>query len=680
MMENKIGIVGWGTDLSWLKMKTSAVVEKREKDKLKKTSPSLDEKDIGEKVSEKLRTYDFLGMRTKTVAPYEDDSTTYAVQSSYYALKRAKIDPKKIGLVTVGSETPPYKTGPTIAYHVATILGTGPQVWEEDISNACNGAMQAVRDAYFAVKSDSVEYGLGIGSDVARGAVGSPLEYAVGAGSSAWIIGKNAPITIRDIVPYTETRHIDIDFWVRENQKTPEVFGHRSMVCYGECILGALALLLMRHPKLSVSDFDYIVPHQPFNYMPIKTFKILDPSKKDQLKRLLKTALDVEDPALEKRMGVANSEMARFIMPGLIFSEIGNTYAASSQTGTCHVFNQAGTTKENGEPFFKKGSRILVLSYGSGTRAMALDLEVVDPNAVTKMVHRAPTTLDFLARMKYLNIGTYSANLKERIGKVRERLIHKRIIAEIEPVGSRMLYENICECESIFYPSRKEEWNEIFFSKGVQPTSSTGGISCMDTDCHGSQKTLSLPVKAKLKSAQKIPLRKALLRRMTTSYEILSKGRAIIVDTIFEKLYPGMLLTTRYKRLDYKGGKGLVQYGIAYAPPVPRLEVLKDICGDNVCYQDLLATLVKYPEQDLPNDEKSAYYAGVRALCIGNVSEVKENFTNFIKLLRYRKKLSEAELQQFIDPQVEMSTRIVDNAEEYVCKAKKYNKKISEID
>jgi hydroxymethylglutaryl-CoA synthase len=679
-LKEDIGVIGWGSDLSWLKMKTSIVVEKRERDKLKKQAPKMKDDEIGEKVSKRLATFDFLGMRTKTVAPFEDDSTTYAVQASYDAIKRARINPKKIGMVKVGTETSPYKTGPTIAYHVATILGTNPQVYEEDISNACNGGMQAVRDAWLCVKTEQIKYGLGIGSDVARGAPGSPLEYAVGAGASAWLIGHKAPIVIRDMVPYAITRHLDIDFWVRDSAQTPEVYGDRSMICYTECVICALALLLLKHPKLTVQDFDNVVPHQPFEYMPIKAFRLLDPSKRDQLRKLLKIALKIEDKDLEKRMMMPEADMVHAIKPGLLSHEIGNTYSASSQTGACHIFDQADCVNDSGEPFFRKGKRILLLSYGSGTRSLAVDLEVVNPTAVKRMVHRASTTLDYLERMKPISkLGTYVDNLKERIGRVKEQLVHKRIIGEIEPASSKTLQEQICDCGSIFYPARKEEWSEIFYKDGNGKPAG-GKINCVDTDCHSAVHLLDLPVTGKLRSAQVLSLSDAVWRRMPTSYDVLKRGYVTIVETIFERLYPGTILTTRLKRLGYKGSKGLVQYGIVYAPPMPRVDILKQVCGDDVVYDDLLSLLIRYPERDLSKEEKKVYWGGYRAICTGDVAGVRENFARYTAILNAKKKQNDRSEEEATISQIERNMRIWDNAKKYECKTRKYLNKVTELD
>ena len=140
-------------------------------------------------------------------------------------------------------------------------------------------------------------------------------------------------------------------------------------------------------------------------------------------------------------------------------------------------------------------------------------------------------------------------------------------------------------------------------------------------------------------------------------------------------------MTPRCKRLDYKGSKGLVQYGIAYAPPVPRLGILKTVCGNGTFYQDLLSTLVKYPDYPLSKDEKVAYYSGVRSLCIGDAPTTTESFIKYTELLTARgKKADETETKQFINPQIERNSRIIDNAQEYATKAEKYNRELAEVD
>jgi len=67
---------------------------------------------------------------------------------------------------------------------------------------------------------------------------------------------------------------------------------------------------------------------------------------------------------------------------------------------------------------------------------------------------------------------------------------------------------------------------------------------------------------AKLLSFKKLPLR----RRLTSNFEIISKGRALIVDSSPSELASGATLEVTIRKLDDEGKDGLIIYGPAYRP------------------------------------------------------------------------------------------------------------------
>jgi len=82
------------------------------------------------------------------------------------------------------------------------------------------------------------------------------------------------------------------------------------------------------------------------------------------------------------------------IQTGLLVSEIGNTYAASSLLGLTAVLDQA-----------KPGDRVLLVSYGSGAGSDAFSLMVTDQ--VIERQNRAPRTREYIARRKEIDYALY---------------------------------------------------------------------------------------------------------------------------------------------------------------------------------------------------------------------------------------------------------------------------------
>jgi hypothetical protein len=70
------------------------------------------------------------------------------------------------------------------------------------------------------------------------------------------------------------------------------------------------------------------------------------------------------------------------------------------------------------------------------------------------------------------------------------------------------------------------------------------------------------PVSAKLVSFRKLPIQ----RRLTSNFEIISKGKALIVDVASGEAINGTALEVVIRKLDDEGRNGLIIYGPAYRP------------------------------------------------------------------------------------------------------------------
>ena len=77
-----------------------------------------------------------LVVNEKSVPAPDEDTATISVEAARNSLKRAMIDPKKIGAVYVGSESHPYAVKPT-ATIVAEAIEASPELTAADLEFAC---------------------------------------------------------------------------------------------------------------------------------------------------------------------------------------------------------------------------------------------------------------------------------------------------------------------------------------------------------------------------------------------------------------------------------------------------------------------------------------------------------------------------------------------------------------
>jgi len=512
MGTEKVGIVGYGVYIPIQRIKTELIVKARERKR----------KDLAEFL-DKVRNG--LLLRDKSIASLTEDSITIATEAALNAVEMAGIDPQKIETVAVGSESKPYAVG-TIARHVASFLGVGSNVYVADLEGACNSGMQSTAFVESQILSGRIRYGLAIGADVAQAPTGDPLEYACGAGAGAFVLGRDDPVaTIVDTAAYSS---LTMDFWRREGAPVPSHFGRTTVEAYIKHVIGAIEGLLRKHPEKSLKEFDHVTFHQPSGYMPIKTCKTLTQDHIDIL----------DDPELEDRIRISPQFIEDRVKPWLRVLDTGNTYAASTLVATCDILDHA-------EP----GQDVLAVSYGSGAYTIATWLHVED--AIRERRGRVPTVREYLNRRRDMNIRAYEKLKKYKNGSVRMKLSAPRIVAEIEPYNGRTMAVTLCDgCQRVFYPARDR---------------------CLEYDCKGPVEQRTLPVNARLLSARKLTLRD----RLTSNFDVLRKGKVLIVDASMPELIPGMELEALIRRIDNEGRSGLIIYGPTYRPAFRTKPLLK---------------------------------------------------------------------------------------------------------
>ena len=297
----------------------------------------------------------------KSVPGPDEDTATISVEAARSALKRAKIDPQKIGAVYVGSESHPYAVKPTSTI-VAEAVEASPDMTAADLEFACKAGTAGMQICMGLVDSGMIGYGLAVGSDTAQGAPGDALEYTASAGGAAYIIGKKD--TIADFESTYSYTTDTPDFYRREGQPYPRHGGRfTGEPAYFKHVLAAAKGLMERLDK-DASDFEHVVFHQPNG------------------KFYLRAA---------KKLGF-NNEQAK---TGLLTPVIGNTYSGATPLGLAAILDIANP-----------GDKILAVSYGSGAGSDAFSIEVTDK--IEDKRDSAPKVADMIERKSYVDYAVYA--------------------------------------------------------------------------------------------------------------------------------------------------------------------------------------------------------------------------------------------------------------------------------
>jgi len=342
-----IGIVGYGSYVPAYRIKTGTIAEQ-----------------WGDDAATIERG---LMLSEKTVPGLDEDTITISIEAAKNALKRARIDPKKIGAVYIGSESHPYAVKPSGTVLIDAI-GIGPDVHVADFEFACKAGAEAMFVSYSHVKSGNMEYSMGIGADTSQGAPGDALEYSASAGGSAFIFGKeNVLAEVVDTHSFTSDTP---DFWRREYMHYPRHGGRfTGEPAYFEHILSASRALLEKSGH-KASDFAYGVFHMPNGKFPLKAGKIL---------------------------GFTNEQMKQ----GWVVNKMGNTYSGSSPTGLSAVLD-----------IIKPGEKVFMCSFGSGAGSDSFIFQATDK--ISEVQDLAPKVHDMLDNKKiYLSYGQYAAYRKK---------------------------------------------------------------------------------------------------------------------------------------------------------------------------------------------------------------------------------------------------------------------------
>jgi hydroxymethylglutaryl-CoA synthase len=302
-----------------------------------------------------------LVVQEKSVPAPDEDTATISVEAARYAMKRAVIDPEKIGAVYVGSESHPYAVKPT-ATIVAEAVQAAPHLTAADMEFACKAGTAGMQACMGLVDSGIVEYGLAVGADTAQGAPGDALEYTASAGGAAYVIGKkDALAEIESTYSFTTDTP---DFYRREGMPYPSHGGRFTGVpaYFRHVIAGAKGMF--DKMGTDASDYDYAIFHQPNGKFYLKAAKTLGFNKEQ-------------------------------VQHGLLTPVIGNTYSGATPIGLAAVLDEA-----------KAGDRILAVSYGSGAGSDAFSIMVTDK--IEEKRELAPKVRDMIENKSYVDYALYA--------------------------------------------------------------------------------------------------------------------------------------------------------------------------------------------------------------------------------------------------------------------------------
>jgi len=302
-----------------------------------------------------------LNVFEKSVPDIDEDAVTIAVEAARNAVRRASIDPARIGAIYAGSESHPYAVKPTGTI-VGEAIGVDHQLTVADLEFACKAGTAAVQACLGLVTANLIDLGLAVGTDTSQGAPGDALEYTAAAGAAAYIIGReNIAAEIEGFYSFTTDTP---DFWRREGMPYPEHGGRfTGEPGYFKHVMSATRGLLKKMGTIP-EDYDYAVFHQPNGKFPVR---------------------------VAGQLGFLREQ----IEPGLVVPWIGNTYSGSSLIGLAATLDVA-----------RPGERIFLASFGSGAGSDAFSIRVKDE--IEDVRNRAPKVRNYFENVQYLDYAVYA--------------------------------------------------------------------------------------------------------------------------------------------------------------------------------------------------------------------------------------------------------------------------------
>lgn len=306
-----------------------------------------------------------LGAREMAVADGGEDTVALAATAAARLLRSHAVDPARIGMLVVGTETGVDHSKP-VASFVQGLLALPRTMRTYDTQHACYGGTAALMAAcdWIASGSAAGRSALVICSDIARYGVGTPGEPTQGGAAVAMLVSDRPALIALDHGTSGVFSTDVHDFWRPVGRREALVDGHYSIGCYLDAVAGAYrmwrehatrrGLLVAAAPAPPSEALARIAYHVPFCKMARKAHGRL---RRLELEELTGGALD--EAALAREEAACAASFEEQVAPSLLLaSRIGNTYTGSLYLGIASLLHGQG--KE------LAGKRLGLFSYGSG--------------------------------------------------------------------------------------------------------------------------------------------------------------------------------------------------------------------------------------------------------------------------------------------------------------------------
>jgi hydroxymethylglutaryl-CoA synthase len=300
-----------------------------------------------------------LGAREMAVAEPGEDTVSLAAEAGRRAIDAAKLDPKDLGLLVVGTETGVDHSKPVASY-VHGLLDLPRTMRVYDTQHACYGGTAGLMTAIEWIASGAAagRSALVVCSDVARYGIATAGEPTQGAGAIAMIVGQDPAMLELDVgITGTSSTHVH-DFWRPLGHREAQVDGHYSVQCYLDAVASAyrgwktraVARELVHDTGVVSEGLARICYHVPFCKMARKAHL--------HLRRC-----DLEDAGVPWDAATEDARAVQSfrdqVEPSLpLCSRVGNVYTGSLYLGLAGLLDAQAADLA--------GKRIGMFSYGSG--------------------------------------------------------------------------------------------------------------------------------------------------------------------------------------------------------------------------------------------------------------------------------------------------------------------------
>ena len=308
-----------------------------------------------------------LGAKEMAVADPGEDSVALAASAVARLLRTHSVDPSRIGMLVVGTETGVDHSKP-VASHVQGLLRLPRTMRVYDTQHACYGGTAGLMAAteWIASGAGAGRVAVVVCSDIARYGLNTAGEPTQGAGAVALLVSEQPDLLALD-VGLNGSCSMDVyDFWRPVGRREALVDGHYSIQCYLDALSGAyrgwreraLAHEVVRWGQsLPGEQLARILYHVPFCKMARKAHTQLRLSDlEDQPNGPAMTA-----EAREERAKSSASFEAQVASSLTLNSRVGNVYTASLYLALAGLLH--------GESAALAGQRVGLMSYGSGCAA-----------------------------------------------------------------------------------------------------------------------------------------------------------------------------------------------------------------------------------------------------------------------------------------------------------------------